>query len=121
MSFLTVDDCLSLGGAKRVLLREFDHLLRDALIATRHAARKLDGNDQVTESACLTIMMSVVASAALASAANSRDVTDESFTAAARDALVWAKRNPNILEDTRALWLWSLFCPPTGLPDTGHL
>ena len=42
MALPTVEDCTGLSGAKRDLLHEFDHLLRDALVATQHKARKLD-------------------------------------------------------------------------------
>jgi hypothetical protein len=38
-NFLTVDDCARLRGAKRKLLRQFDYILRDALVAVERSAR----------------------------------------------------------------------------------
>jgi hypothetical protein len=35
MAFPSVRDCVGPSGAKRDLLHEFDHLLRDALVATQ--------------------------------------------------------------------------------------
>jgi predicted thioredoxin/glutaredoxin len=92
MIFPTVDDCAGLRGVTRDLLHEFDHLLRDALVATRHRARQLDLADEEVETACVTVMMSVVAGAVLAAAQSPADVSDAKFAAIARDALAWAKQ-----------------------------
>lgn len=74
-NFLTVDDCTKLGKAKRRLLREFDYVLRDALAATQRAARQLNLSEEEVETACVTVMMSVAAGAALkpAQSATGRD------------------------------------------------
>jgi hypothetical protein len=92
MVFPTVGDCAGLRGATRELLHEFDHLLRDALVATQYRARQLDLVDEEVETACVTVMMSVVAGAVLAAAQSPADVTDAKFAAIARDALAWAKQ-----------------------------
>jgi hypothetical protein len=93
MALPTVEDCTGLSGAKRDLLHEFDHLLRDALVATQHKARKLDLEDEDVGPACVTVMMTVAAGAALAASQSPADVTDAHFSAIARDALAWAKRS----------------------------
>ena len=87
MTFPTVTDCARLRGPKRDLLHELDHLLRDVLVATQYKARKLDLMDEGVETACVTVMMSVAAGAALAAAESHAEVTDASFAAAACDAL----------------------------------
>jgi hypothetical protein len=101
MNFLTVDDCARLRGAKRKLLREFDHILRDTLAAVERRARKLDLSAEEVETACVTVMMSVAAGAALESAESPADVTDANFSAVARDALGWAKHKSGGLCDRR--------------------
>jgi len=90
--FPTVGDCAGLRGPTRDLLHEFDHLLRDALVATQRRARELDLVDEEVDTACVTVMMSVVAGAVLAAAESPAHVTDANFAAIARDALAWAKR-----------------------------
>ena len=92
MLFPTVEDCAGLTGAKRKLLRDFDHLLRDALATTQRKARKLDPDDREIETACVTVMMTVVAGAALAASPSPADVTDTQFSSLAHNALAWAKR-----------------------------
>jgi hypothetical protein len=92
MAFPTVEDCAALSGSKRKLLREFDHLLRDALATTQRKARNLDPHDQEIEPACVIVLMTAAASAALAASRNPADLTEAEFTAIARDALAWAKR-----------------------------
>jgi hypothetical protein len=94
MTFPTVIDCARLRGAKRELLHELDHLLRDVLVATQFKARELDLMGEGVETACVTVMMSVAAGAALAAAESPSDVTDTSFAAAASDALASAKQRP---------------------------
>jgi hypothetical protein len=120
MTFLTIDDCRALGGPVRDLLRSFDHRLRDILAAAQHEARELDARDERIQSACLTVMMSVVASAALLSSEGTTDVTDERFAAISRDAFMWAKRSATAREDQRARWLRSLFWPPAPNPDRSN-
>ncbi len=90
-NFLTVDDCARLQGAKRELLRKFDHTLRDTLVEVERSARELDLSEENIEAACVTVMLSVAASAALKTAGNSAAVTDAKFSAIACDALAWAK------------------------------
>jgi hypothetical protein len=92
MAFPTVAECAGLSGAKRDLLREFDQLLRDALRATQRKARRLDIEDEELGSACVTVMMSVAAGAALSAIEGSGEVDDAHFAAAADDALAWARR-----------------------------
>jgi hypothetical protein len=92
MAFPSIDDCVGSTGVKRKLLHEFDHLLRDALVTTQHKARKLDLEDEDVETACVTVMMTVAAGAALAASGSPKDVTAERFSAVARDALAWAKQ-----------------------------
>jgi hypothetical protein len=99
MTFLTIDDCAGLRGAKRDLLHELDHLLRDVLVATRYKARELDLAGEEVETACVTVMMSVVAGAALAAAESPADVTDASFAAVARDALAAARQRSGAISD----------------------
>jgi hypothetical protein len=92
MAFPTLDDCAGLSGPKREILHEFDHLLRDALLATQHKARELDLEDAEIETACVIVMMSVAAGAALEASQCAADVTEAHFSAIARDALAWAKQ-----------------------------
>jgi hypothetical protein len=101
MAFPSVRDCVGLSGAKRDLLHEFDHLLRDALVATQRKARKLDLEDEEVGTACLTVMMTVVAGAALAASESPADVTEAYFSAIARDALAWAKHRAGGLGDRK--------------------
>jgi hypothetical protein len=91
MAFPSIDDCLGLSGVKRELLHEFDHLLRDALLSTQRKARKLALPDEEVEAACVTVMMTVAASAALATSTRPADITAARFAAIARDALAWAR------------------------------
>ena len=100
-NFLTVTDCARLRGAKRKLLREFDRVLRDALVEVEQTARELDLGDEEVETACVTVMMSVAAGAALKSAGSSTDVTDVDFSAVACNALRWAKHKVGGLSDRR--------------------
>lgn len=98
MAFPTVDDCVGLSGAKRALLQEFDGLLRDALLATQHKARKLDLQEDDIRAACVTVMMTVAAGAALGASEIPGEVTPARFSAVARDALVWAKQRIDRLQ-----------------------
>jgi hypothetical protein len=91
MAFPTVAECAGLSGAKRDLLREFDQSLRDALRATQRKARRLDLEDEELGSACVTVLMSVAAGAALSTLEGS-EVDGAHFAAAADDALAWARR-----------------------------
>jgi hypothetical protein len=100
-NFLTVDDCARFHGAKRKLLREFDRVLRDALVEVEQTARELDLGEEEVETACVTVMMSVVAGAALKSAGTPADVTDANFSAVAIDALGWAKHKVDGICDRR--------------------
>jgi hypothetical protein len=118
MIFLKVDDCLALDEARREFLREFDHRLRDVLVAAQHDAHILDAEDELIGLACLTVMMSVIASAALVASKRPADVTSESFSAIARDALEWAKRNAGRRGNPGATWLWSVFWPPASSLDS---
>jgi hypothetical protein len=101
MAFPTVDDCIASSGVKRELLHEFDHLLRDALVMTQHKARKLDLEDEEVDSACVTVMMTVAAGAALAASDSPREVTTARFTAIARDALTWAKNRLDVFGERK--------------------
>ena len=92
MAFPTVAECAGLGGAKRALLHEFDQLLRDALNATQRKARNLDLEDGEVGMACVTVMMTVAAGAALAALENPADAVEAHFSALSRDALAWARR-----------------------------
>jgi hypothetical protein len=92
MAFPTVAECAGLSGAKRDLLREFDQQLRDALRAMQRKARRLDLEDEELGTACVTVMMTVAAGAALSTLEGSAEVDDAHFTAAADDALAWARR-----------------------------
>jgi hypothetical protein len=92
MTLPSVEDCTGSRGIKRDLLHALDHLLRDMLAATQHRARELNLVEEEIESACVTVMMTVAASAALATADGPENVTDAHFTAIAREALVSAKR-----------------------------
>jgi hypothetical protein len=94
MTFPTVVDCARLRGAERELLHELDQLLRDVLVATQYKARELDLLADGVETACVTVMMSVAAGAALAAADSPSDVTEAIFTAAASDALASARQQP---------------------------
>ncbi|MGO8833621.1 MAG: hypothetical protein ACLQE9_12525 [Roseiarcus sp.] len=96
MAIPTVAECAGLSGATRALLHEFDQLLRDALHATQHKARALDLQDRQVETACVTVMMTVAAGAALAALESPAEVDDAIFSAAARDALIWARRRANV-------------------------
>jgi hypothetical protein len=91
MAFPTVAECAGLSGAKRDLLREFDQSLRDALRATQRKARRLDLEDEELGSACVTVMMSVAAGAALSTLEGS-EIDGAHFAAVADDALAWARR-----------------------------
>jgi hypothetical protein len=92
MALPSVEDCIGSRGIKRDLLHALDHLLRDMLTATQYRARELNLADEEIGSACVTVMMTVAASAALATAEGPENVTDASFSAIAREALVAAKR-----------------------------
>lgn len=102
MAFPTVDDCMGLSGAKRALLHEFDGLLRDALRSVQHRARKLDLDEEDVESACVTVMMTVAAGAALEASETPADVTAARFSTIARDALAWAKHRMSGFEGLKA-------------------
>ncbi len=84
--FPTVDGCTKLGGVKLKLLTEFDYLLRDDLAAVERAARQLNLSEEEVQIACVTVMLSVAAGAALKSEQRAA-VTDANFLAVARDAL----------------------------------
>ena len=101
MAFPTVDDCVGSSGAKRELLHEFDHLLRDAILATQRKARKLALEDEEVGAACVTVMMTVVAGAALAASESPADITAARFSAIACDALAWAKQRVNGFTDRK--------------------
>jgi hypothetical protein len=92
MAFPTIAECAGLSRAKRDLLHEFDQMLRDALRATHRKARNLDLEDEEVGTACVTVMMSVVAGAALSALENPADAAEAHFSALARDALAWARR-----------------------------
>jgi hypothetical protein len=92
MPFPTVDECIGLSGAKRELLHEFDHLLRDALQAMRRKALHLSLECEEVGSACVTVMMTVAAGAAIEVCGSPSDVTDAHFSAVARDALAWVRQ-----------------------------
>jgi hypothetical protein len=92
MAFPTVNDCARIRGVQRELLHELDRLLRDVLVATHYKARELDLMGKGVETACVTVMMSVAAAAALAAAERHTEVTDAGFAAAAYDALLSAKQ-----------------------------
>jgi hypothetical protein len=92
MAFPTVAECAGLSGAKRDLLREFDQQLRDALRATQRKARRLDLEDHELGTACVTVMLTVAAGAALSALEGSAESGDAHFTAVADDALAWARR-----------------------------
>jgi hypothetical protein len=101
MSVQTVGDLADLRGAKRDLLHEFDHLLRDALTATRCKARDLDLADGEVETAFVTVMMTVAAGAALAAAESPGGVTEANFAVIARDAMAWARRRMGDISDRK--------------------
>lgn len=91
VNFPTVADCAGLSGARRNLLHRFDHTLRDTLADVERIASELGLSEQNIEAACVTVMMSVAASAALNAAGSSATITEATFSAVACDALAWAK------------------------------
>jgi hypothetical protein len=91
MVFPTVEDCLKSRGTKRVVLRGFDQLLREALGRTRLKACHLDLDDNEVGMGCVFVMMTVAADLALAASDNPADIEASHFSRAAEDALAWAK------------------------------
>jgi hypothetical protein len=98
MIFPSVEDCAGLSGVTRELLHEFDHLLRDALVSTKGKARRLNLEDEDVETACVTVMMTVAAGAAIAASEKPAHITAARFSAIARDALAWAKHRVDDFE-----------------------
>ncbi len=87
INFPTVADCAGLSSAKRNLLHRFDHNLRDTLVEVEQSAREFDLSEENIDAACVTVLLSVVASAALKAAVSSAIAAEATFSAVVRDAL----------------------------------
>jgi hypothetical protein len=90
MTFPTVEDCAAMSGPQRELLHQFDHVLRDALASAQRKARKIGLPDGELERACVTVMMSVAAGAALVAPQDPPGVAASQFSALAQNAFAWA-------------------------------
>ncbi len=91
MAFPTVEDCTAMCGPQRELLHQFDYVLRDALAAAQRKARNLELPDGEFERACVTVMMSVTAGAALAAPQDPAVVAASEFSALAENAFAWVR------------------------------
>jgi hypothetical protein len=91
MAFPTVEECAAMSGPQRELLRQFDHVLRDALSSAQRKARNIDMPDGEFECACVTVMMSVAAGAALAARPDPIAAAASEFSALAQNAFAWAR------------------------------
>jgi hypothetical protein len=89
MAFPTIEECAAMSGPQRELLHQFDHVLRDALSTAQRKARNLGLPEGELERACVTVMMSVAAGAALAAPPNPPAAFD--FSALAQNAFTWAR------------------------------
>ena len=90
-AFPTVEDCQALRGDERDILHDFDQRLREVSGQSRLKACALGLDDRATAMACVTTMMTVAASLALAASQGPADVEAGSFSMMAVDALAWAK------------------------------
>jgi hypothetical protein len=101
MAFPSVEDCLASSGTERDLLQEFDQCLREAFGLTRLKACSLDLDDRAFAMACVTTMLTVAASLAIAASEEPADVETNSFSMMALDALAWAKFNHHACPNRR--------------------
>jgi hypothetical protein len=92
VNVLTAEECLQSTGRKCDLLYEFDDLIRRGLVATQRQARNHRLDYDEFERACITLMMTIVASAAVAANKGPEEQAIVSFSALASDAFTWATR-----------------------------
>jgi len=90
--FPTIEMCVNLDDAEREILARLDQQLRAALINVYRelAAAEVDG--QMLNRACVTVLMSVAADAALDARLGVSGASADCFRAVGADAFTWAKK-----------------------------
>jgi len=92
LKFPSIEECLTSTGETRDLLYELDDLVRRGLVAVQRQARNYNLDPEEIDSACVTVLMTVVASVAVAANRGAGERAFEGFSVLARDAFAWASR-----------------------------
>jgi hypothetical protein len=92
VNFPSVEECLASTGEMRDLLYELDDLVRRGLVAVQRQARNHNLDPEEIDNACVTVLMTLVASVAVAANRGTGERAFDGFSALARDAFAWASR-----------------------------